>query len=573
DVVMWGGVGLLALLPIPDGDGWRFGLLTAEDALEGLANEGIATIAVLFVVAVGLRETGALRLILQNLLGRPASTAAAQQRLLWPTAVLSAFLNNTPLVAMLLPVTDEWARRYSVSIGKLLMPLSFASILGGSCTLIGTSTNLIVNGWLIKELDHPGLSMFAITSVALPLALVGMAYIFACTRWLLPDRVPPIGGGEDVREYTIEMIVEAGGDLVGQTVEQAGLRGLPGLFLIEIDRESEVLPAVSGSVQLRGDDRLVFAGVVESVADLQKIRGLRPATNQVFKINEPRHNRALIEAVVSNTCPLIGLTVKEGRFRTQYNAAVIAVGRNGERIKRKVGDIRLRPGDTLLLEARSSFVEQQRNRRDFYLVSRVDDSAPPNYGKSRIALAILAAMVLLVTAGVLSMLKAGMLAGGLMIATGCCSATAARRGVDWQVLLVIAAALALGNAMQISGLADSLGHGLRLTFGQNPTVMLAAIYGLAMVLASVVTAKAGAVLMLPVAVSAAADLNVSPMPYIIAVMLASATTLATPIGYPTNLMVYGPGGYRFSDYLRFGGPLTVLLWAAAVVVIPYAWPF
>jgi di/tricarboxylate transporter len=574
DFTIWGAVAVLSIVPVQRGDGsWQFGVIGASDALAGLANDGVVTIAALFLVAVGLRETGVVNSLVSRVFGKPATLLAAQNRLLWPTALLSGFLNNTPLVAMLLPVTQGWAKRHGLSISMLLMPLSFASILGGSCTLIGTSTNIIVNGWLIEETGHPGLGMFEITIVALPIAVVGIFFVIIFCRLLLPERQPALQPTDDPREYVVEMIVEASSDLIGKSIEHAGLRGLPELYLIEIERDGDLIPAVSSNIELHADDRLVFAGVVDSVVDLQRFSGLRPATEQVFKLAQSRQNRVLIEAVVSDTCPVVGSTIRDGRFRTNYNAAVIAVARNGERINKKVGDIRLRAADTLLLEARPNFYEQQRNSRDFFLVSKVEGAAPSNTAKAPVAIAILIGIIALVTSGQVSMLQACLCGGLLMVATQCCTASVARRAIDWEVLLVIAGAIALGRAMESSGLAAQIGHGVRQMFGSDPTLMLMAIFGLAMLLASAITAKAAAVLMLPIAMAAANDLNVSYMPYVIAVMLASSTTVATPIGYPTNLMVYGPGGYHFSDYLRVGVPLSIVVWAIAVLLIPQAWPF
>ena len=574
DFTIWGGVALLAIIPVPADDGtWSIGVLTTSDALAGLANDGVVTIAALFLVAAGLRETGVMNWLVANVFGKPKSLLSAQNRLLWPTALMSGFLNNTPLVAMLLPVVQEWAKRHGLAVSALLMPLSFASILGGACTLIGTSTNIIVNGWLIEETTHPGLGMFEITLVAAPIAIIGIAFVIGFSRIALPDRRPALNPSDDPREYVVEMIVDERSELVGQSIENAGLRGLPELYLVEIDRDGSLIPAVSSNIELHANDRLIFAGQVESVIDLQRFSGLRPAHEHVFKLDEKRHNRIMVEAVVSNTCPLIGSTIKEGRFRTNYNAAIIAVARNGERLKRKIGDIELRAGDTLLLEARPNFYEQQRNNRDFFLVSKLAGFAHVNLERAPVALAVLIAIVACVSFGFVSMLTASLFGGLLMVASGCCSASAARKAIDWEVLLVIAGAIALGRAMDISGLAGILGHGVRHLFGGDPTLMLAAIFGLAMVLASAITAKAGAVLMLPIALASANDLNVSFMPYVIAVMLAASTTVATPIGYPTNLMVYGPGGYRFSDYLRIGGPLSVIIWAMAVWMIPLVWPF
>ncbi|MDH3279672.1 MAG: SLC13 family permease, partial [Gammaproteobacteria bacterium] len=242
DAILWSGLGLLVVVPVRDpvSGAWQVGILTVEQAFAGLANEGVITIALLFVVAAALRDTGGMQWLAGFALGRPSSLWAAQNRIIWPTALASGFINNTPLVAMLLPVVDQWSKRQGLSASKLLIPMSYASIFGGACTLIGTSTNLVVNGWLISETAHPGLGMFEIAWVGVPVAAVGCLYMLLTYRWLLPDRKPPLNLSDDARQYTVEMIVEPGSDLAGKTVEQAGLRSLPGLYLIEIDRDEEV---------------------------------------------------------------------------------------------------------------------------------------------------------------------------------------------------------------------------------------------------------------------------------------------------------------------------------------------
>jgi di/tricarboxylate transporter len=342
---------------------------------------------------------------------------------------------------------------------------------------------------------------------------------------------------------------------------------------MEIDRENQVLAAPSSNVILHANDRLVFAGIVESVVDLQKLRGLTPATNQVYKLDEPRTNRTLVEAVVSNTCPLVGRTIRESRFRTIYNAAVIAVARNGERLRKKIGDIVLQPGDTLLLEARASFAAQHRNSRDFYLVSRINDSAPPRHERAWVALVILAAMVVTVAAGWLDILNAALLAAGAMVITRCCTASTVLRAIDWQVLLVIAAAFGLGAAMEASGAAAVIAKRLIGLAGANPHMTLVVIYGVTMLFTEIITNNAAAVLVFPIALSTAQQIGVSPLPFVFAIMMAASASFSTPIGYQTNLMVYGPGGYKFTDYFRVGGPLNVLLWLVAVIIIPRVWPF
>ena len=549
------------------------GVLTVEDALAGLANEGLATIAVLFVVTAGLKETGGIDWLAQNILGRSRSVPVVQARIMLPVAVLSAFLNNTPIVAMMLPGIRDWAKKHQISSSKFLLPLSYAAILGGRCTLIGTSTNLVINGLLVTALDHPGMGMFEMAWIALPGTLVGLVYIMLVSHWLLPERKPALSETDDLREYTVEMTVEANSPLENKTIEEAGLRHLPRTFLMEIERADRLLPVVSPQEQLEAGDRLVFVGPVDSVKDLQKIRGLQPATNQVLKLKGPRYKRCLIEAVVSNTCPLIGMTIREGKFRTLYNGVVIAVARNGERIADKIGDIVLKQGDTLLLETNLWSVDQLKASRDFFLASHIEDSAPPSHDRAWVAVVILVGMVVAASAGWLSMLNAALLAAGLMVITRCCMAHVARNNIDWQLLSVIAAAFGLGRAMEVSGAAGTIAHVLIGLAGDNPISVLAVVYLITMLFSELITNNAAAVLAFPIALATADRLQVDVMPFVIAIMMAASSSFATPIGYQTNLMVYGPGGYRFSDYLRLGIPLDVLLAITTLALLPLMWPF
>ncbi len=564
DVVLMGGLTLLLV----------FGILTPEAALSGLANEGMVTVAVLFVVSAGLRETGAINWISDTLLGRPSSVSNAQLRIMAPVAALSAFLNNTPVVAMLIPAINDWARKYQLSVSKLLMPLSYAAIVGGTCTLIGTSTNLIVNGLLINESGGEGLSMFELAWVGIPCVALVFLYVLIASKWLLPERKSAITQFSDVRQYTVEMLVEAGSSVDGKSIEDAGLRQLSGLYLVEIERRGNILPAVSPKERLEGNDRLVFAGVIDSVVDLQKIRGLKPASDQVFKINTPRPDRSFIEAVVSDTSPMLSKTVKDGQFRSHYNAVIIAVSRNGEQLRMKIGEVILQPGDTLLLEAPLAFIEQHRNSRDFFLVSELEGSSPPRHDKALLSLAILLAMVVLVSTGLVSMLKAAFVAAGLMIISRCLTGSNARRAVDLQVLVVIAASFGLGQALHQTGGADYLaGLIVDLAGDGDPLIALAAVYCATALLTAMITNNAAAVLMFPVVLSMAMTMGVSYMPFVIVLMVAASTSFATPIGYQTNLMVFGPGGYHFSDFIRMGLPLTVLVGVVSLLIVPLIWPF
>ena len=549
------------------------GVLLTPEALNGFSNDGMVTVGVLYFVVTGLQQTGALEWVSQQVLGLPKRRLTTYVRLTVPVMILSGFLNNTPVVAMFIPVVSDWCRKLRISPSKLMIPLSYASIFGGLCTLIGTSTNLVVSGLLIEATDHPGLGIFDITPVGLPCAIAGLVYLFVGQRWLLPNRKPVMGERDDMRQYTVEMVVAPRSPLAGKTVEQAGLRHLPGLYLAEIARGAQILPAVSPRETLREDDQLIFVGIVDSIVDLHRLRGLSPATDQVFKLDTPRTERRLIEAVVSNTCSLVGKTIRQGRFRSRYNAVVLAVARNGERLQGKIGDIRLRPGDTLLLETHPQFLERQRVSSDFYLVSDLPDSAPRRHEKAPIAIVILLLMVVLAGLGWLSMLKAAVLAAILMLVTGCCSPTRALQSIEWSVLLVIAAALGLSEAMQVTGAAEAIAATLLSVVGSTPFLALAVIYGVTSLLTELITNNAAAALMFPIALSVAQTLGVSYMPFVIAIMISASASFSTPIGYQTNLMVYGPGGYKFTDFMRIGIPLNLLFWIMTVFIAPLFYPF
>ena len=572
DVVMVGGVAVLLLA----------GVIGPKEALSGMANEGMVTVGVLFVVVAGLQQTGCMTLVAARVFGQPKGVRDAQVRLMLPVAALSAFMNNTPLVAMMLPVVNDWSRKFGISASKVMMPLSFATILGGLCTLVGTSTNVIAAG-LLRDRIADGtvasepMGMFTITLVGLPVAVAGIGYMVLTSRWLLPDRKAPISTSDDTQRYTVEMIVEAGGPITGKTIEQAGLRHLPSTYLAEVERRGEIIAAVSPTLRLEADDRLVFVGIVDAVVELTRIRGLKLATDQVFKLEGSRFNRILVEAVVSDQCSAVGQSVRASNFRKRYNAVIIAVARGNQRMQQKIGDIVLHAGDVLLLEARPAFVEQQRGARDFYLVSAVAESSPLRHDRAPAALAILATMIVSATLFEqitwfsernYSMLHASMLAAGLMLATRCCSVTEARRAVDWQVLVLIAAALGIGKAMEQTGLAAAVAQQMLGLAQGDPYLGLIVLYVTTMLFTELLSNATSITLMFPIIVAATESMGVPLMPYLVACTIAASCGFATPIGYQTNLMVYGPGGYRFSDFTRFGGLLNLLVLAVTVAVVP-----
>ena len=554
---------------------------TEAQAVAGFGNEAVITIAVLFVIAEGLNQTGAMGLVVQPLLGRPKSTASTMARLTIPVAGLSAFMNNTPIVAMYMPVISDWSKKIGLAPSKLFIPLSYAAILGGSCTLIGTATNLFVAGQVEYaqaqhgELMNISIKMFTNSALGVPCAIVGLIYLLVVAPRLLPDRRTPVQSDGDSRQYTVEMIVDAKSPIAGKTIEAAGLRSLPGAYIVEIEREGERIAAVGPQQVLHEGDRLIFAGIVDSVVDLQRTRGLSPATNQVFKLSDPRPDRRLVEAVVSDNCPLVRKTIREGRFRTVYGAAVIAVHRGGQHIgNQKIGDIVLQAGDTLLLETHPRFVEAQRNSKDFFLVSTVEGSKPLRYDRAWVALLLLLAMVLAATLTPMKLVNAALIAGGLMVVTGCCSPGEARGSINWRVLLTMGAAIGVGASLDSTGAAREVAEAVvGICKVMGPRGVLLGIYIIGMGLTSLIGPIGTVGLLFPVAKAAAISQDISFMPFAMALMLTSAASFATPTAYQTNLMVYSAGGYKFTDYVRVGLPLNLLVMTVTVILAPMIWPF
>jgi di/tricarboxylate transporter len=570
-----------------------FGILEPTEAVQGFANQGVITVAMLYIVAAAMKETGAMSRITTTLLGRPKDERSAQVRLTLPVAFMSAFINNTPIVAMFLPTLAGVARRCRIAPSKLYMPLSFASILGGVCTLIGTSTNVITSKLLSDAqltvdgspvtADNPalGFSMFSLAKVGLPIAFFGILYILIFGRRLLPDRANPIEDAETHSEgYHAALKVNPESPIIGKTVESANLRNLPGLFLARIEREEDSVIAVSPKELIRAGDVLVFVGQLESVVELQQIKGLVPSTGEFHDHPEGedqdeidphyRPNLRIAEAVVSNNSSLVGMTIRQSGIRTRYGAVVVAVRRQGQQLPGKLGEIRLRPGDTLLLEAPPGFSDRFGTTGDFYLVNERGTPAALRHDRAWAAIAILALLVVLLSFSVLEPMTAAMLAAGLMVVTRCCTGPQARRGVDFQILTVIGASFGIGQAMVKTGLAGDISHTIVDVFASlGPWGLLAAIYTLTVVFTATMTNNAAAVLMFPIAIGIAIEQQLNPLPFVVAITVAASCEFSTPIGYQTNLMVMGPGGYRWLDYTRFGGPLTIICGVICVTLAPH----
>ena len=553
------------------------GVISPSGAIQGFANPMVITIALLYVVAAGMKQTGAMSLLSGPLLNKAGSVRSTQARLVAPVAAMSAFVNNTPIVAMFLPVLKGVAKRGGFSGSQLFMPLSFASILGGVCTLIGTSTNLVVAGLLVRdEVSFGGeavrFDMFTLSWVGVPIAVAGVAYMLLFGKFLLPGRDKGAERSDDpARQYMTAMQVSAESAVVGKTIEAAGLRNLPGLFLSRIDRGEEAIVAVEPEEVIRAADVLVFVGDLDGVVDLQQIRGLTPITDEQEAMGR-RNRRELTEAVVSTESQAVGQTVRDAGFRGRYGAVVLAVHRRGHRLSGKIGDITLRPGDTLLLESEPGFAQRYRDSRDFFLMTQRAREAAPHHERAWVAIGILLLLVLGISTAFVSPLTGALIAAGAMILTRCCTGPQARAGMDWPVLVTIGAAFGVAEAMRSSGLAENVANAIlgvaQAIGGSGPYAALAVVYGLTVTFTACMTNNAAAMLMFPIAMSVAGSEGWNPLPFAVATAMAASCEFSTPIGYQTNLMVMGPGGYRWRDYTRFGGPLTIMCAIICVGLAP-----
>jgi len=544
------------------------GVLEAEQAFAGFANPAPITVAALYVLARAVESSGALTLVEQLALGDGQRGAAGGLRLLVPAAAASAFLNNTPIVAMLAPSVVRWSQRHGRPPSRLLMPLSFAVILGGVVTTIGTSTNLVVSGLLEGRGEAP-LGLFEITPVGLPVAVLGLVVIALLAPRLVPDRKPPSSRLDaDQRDFVVRMRVIPGGPLEGCTVEDAGLRHLEGVFLVEIERSDELIAPVAPGVALHGDDELIFVGRAREVVDLGRIAGLaRAADAPARALTDPEH--VFVEAVIGAVSPLVGRTPREIGFRSRYQAAVVGIHRAGQPVASKLGEVRLQLGDVLLLLADADFAARWTDRPDFLLVTRAGGTPQPVARKAVLAGAAVVAVVVVAGAGWAPILHASLLAALVLVAARVLSVEEARRSIDMDVILVIAASFALGAAIETSGLAAGIGHAIVGVAGDgaDPRLALLAVVVATVILTEFISNNASAALMFPIATAAAVEIGADPRDFAIAVAVAASASFLTPIGYQTNTMVYGLGGYRFSDYWRLGAPLTAVV-VATLVLLP-----
>ena len=547
-----------------------FGVLTPSEILQGFSNEQILIIIMLLLLGDIFRRTAVIDVLFDRVFRKTKSYRGFMARMMALVAPFSAFLNNTPLVAIMMPYVHRWSKNNGIKPSKLLIPLSYAAILGGCATLIGTSTNLIVNGMVVDQQILPEmepLGLFEFAWVGVPMVLIGFVYLMLFSNRLLPDKEDLVADfAEKTREYLVEVKVNEGSPLCNRTIEGARLRNLEGLFLVEIQRKSEQITAVSPHEIIKKDDILVFAGNTETVADMvNSNNGMVPT--QVGMFTRKNHTEVR-EAVISHNSSLINKTVRETYFRGRYDAAIIAVHRNGERISGKIGNVKLKAGDVLLLLTGDDFNDRAAETKDFYLISKVRDFRKPKLFESIILIGGTVSAITLAGLGFTSLFLALAVLLMVILVFKIASPKDLPKSIDYNLALIIAMALALGTAMTKTGVAEYIAQFVISIFKPFGDIgLLAGIYLITAVLGAYITNKASAALIFPISLTMAVDLGYDPIPFVLVVAFASAANFITPIGYQTNLMVYGPGGYSFKDFARIGTPLTIIYMVVTIFML------
>jgi di/tricarboxylate transporter len=559
DLVFLGAIGVLFVT----------GVLDAKEAFSGFSSSSVITVGVLFVVVAGLMHTGVLQWIVKHLLGTPDSYSKAVTRLMLPVAVLSSFLSNTTVVALFVNIVKMWSKKLGVSPSKLLIPLSYASGMGGVCTLIGTPPNLIISG-LYEEKTGVAMNILTTTIPGLFCLAVGILSIIAM-RKLLPDRKAPESAFEATAEYTAELLVPSDNPYIGQTLAEAGLFHVKGGSLIEIYHFDNAPSPVMEDEPILGGDHLVYAGQIDEIIDMASSHKLVSADHHVFSMSEVDKTRKLRTAYVTFGSSLIGTTIGGSTFEKDVNLKLVAVARRGQRINQAPRQVVLEAGDTLLLLCPNTLnVNTAALASDLHFF---DSDDVPNIGRGTlVSTVIMIAMVVLSALGVIPLLQSAFLAAAAMLIFRCCNAEQAMKAVNWEILMVFAGSAVLGLAIQKTGIAEWMANGILDVCGTNPLVVMTAVCFVGTFITEFISNTAAGAMFFPIMYEAAEKLGYDPFPFLVALMVSVSSSFATPIGSPTHMLVYGPGGYRFSDFMRIGLLMNIIILAANIFIVNIVFP-
>ena len=559
DLVFLGAIGVLYVT----------GVLDAKDAFSGFSSTSVVTVGVLFVVVAGLTHTGVLQCIVKYLLGTPKSYSRAVSRLMLPVAVLSSFLSNTTVVTLFVGIVKMWAKKLNVSPSKLLIPLSYASGMGGVCTLIGTPPNLIISG-LYEEHTGTAMNILTTTIPGLFCLAVGVLSIIALRR-LLPDRKAPESAFESTGDYTVELQVPSDNPYIGQTLGEAGLYHVNGGSLIRMYHFDDMPLPVTEDEPIMGGDHLIYAGQIDELINMAYSHKLVSSDHHIFSMSEVDNSCQLRTAYVNIGSRLIGTTIGGSLFERDHNVVLAAVSRCGDRINEAPRDVVLQAGDTLLLVCPKHFkvdASSLKNTLHFF-----DSDVVPNIGYGTIvSTVIMIAMVALSALGVMSLLQCAFLAAAAMLICRCCNMEQAMRAINWDILMVFAGSAVLGLAIQKTGIAEWMANGILNVCGTNPLVVMTAVCFVGTFITEFISNTAAGAMFFPIMYNAAEKLGYEPFPFLVALMISVSSSFATPIGSPTHMLVYGPGGYRFSDFMRIGLLMNLIILAANILIVNIVYP-
>ncbi len=546
------------------------GTLSEKETCSGFSNSSVVVIGALFIIVGGLVHTGVLQWITKHLLGTPGSYHKAIVRLMLPVAILSSFLNNTTVVALFVNVVKMWGKKMHINPSKLLIPLSYASGMGGLCTLIGTPPNMIISGMYAEQ---TGVQMNILTPLipGLFCLCVGILTMILLSR-LLPDRKSAEESFESTGDYTVELLVPTECELVGKTVHEAQLDEVKGGNLIEIVRfDHEIITPVEKDEFIFGGDRLIYSGQINDILELKNTHKLVNAEHHVFSVDEMDKKRKLRTAYVSFGSKAIGQKWTETDFSAKDSLTLVAVSRRGERIQESPRDIVLQAGDTLLLDcpaSSKSLTDSVKRHLHFFESDEI-----PNIGKKTLVSAlIMLGMILLSSLKIMTLLQSAFLAALLMVATRCCSLEQAWKSINWNILMVFAGSVVLGTAIEKTGLAQMMATGILNICGDNPLVVMTAVCLVATVVTAFISNTATGAIFFPIIYNAAITLGCNPLPFCVALMISVSSSYATPIGSPTHMLVYAPGAYRFSDFLKVGLLMNVVILIATIFIVTIVFP-
>jgi di/tricarboxylate transporter len=561
------------------------GIITDKEVLAGFANKGMVTIGVLFLVSEGIRQSGILNRLAQTYLPRKRRKMVSLiPQIMIPVSVLSAFLNNTPVVIIFAPIIKKWSENLNLSSKKFLIPLSYATIFGGMCTLIGTSTNLVVHG-LILENGYEGFSMFELGKVGVFIAIIGTMYMTVFGNRFLPGEKIFFNSksSTEYKDYHYDVNIPEGSNLIGLEIKNGRSKELKGLFIQIINREGNIIETRKGIFKLLANDKLLVAGKSDRLNYIIANQNLKLSGIDLIK-NVSKAKLKQYEAVLAPRFPAIGKTVHEFNFYDHYQAVVLAIHRNGERITANMDNLKLKPGDNLVLLTTDKFIKNWGDSKIFYLTSYIRDyRTTGTFWKKWIAFIILLAMVIGTTIGKFISTPGGItfdmfyfssIAAILLVWLKIMPHQKYTKAISWDVLITIACAFAISKAMQSSGAAETLARTtINISKGFGPMGVMAGLFLITAIFTEIITNNAAAALVFPIALAAAQQLGVDPKPFFVTIAIAASASFSTPIGYQTNLIVQAIGNYKFSDYVKIGLPLNILAFIISMLLIPYFWSF